>query len=636
MSDIIKLLPDSVANQIAAGEVIQRPASVIKELVENAIDAGATSIQIVLKDAGRTLIQVIDNGKGMSDTDARLAFERHSTSKISKAEDLFSLQTMGFRGEALASIAAIAQVELRTRAKGAQLGTKIMINASKCESQEPDMCPEGSNFMIKNIFFNVPARRKFLKSNQVELSNIIKEYEKLALVNHHVDFSLSNNDKLLNKFSGGSFKQRIASLWGAKVDQQLVPLNTDTSLVRITGFVSKPEGARKRNFLQFLFVNGRFMRHPYFHKAIISSYSELIPDDEQPNYFLNFSVDPESIDVNIHPTKTEIKFENELPIWQILAAAVKESLGRFSAVPQIDFDTIDAPEIPAFNDHTVVTAPEDGVDPTYNPFKPQSKSSAGGGSSYHPQSAGSFGGYSSNPLPDWEKLYQNFEKGKQKGIASITEQDVEDSFSDIGEVEPVNNGVQAEIITPDVSSAMCMQMKGRYILSPIKSGLMIVDQHRAHVRVLFEQYIKQLDATTISSQRVLFPEVLQLTTSQNIILKELEPEMEKIGFNLAQLSGNDWSINAVPAGMENVNIKDTILQVIDEVSMGGTSITTKVYESIALRVAKSAAIPYGKTMLQEEMDTLLSKLLCLPNPNYTPDGKTIISVLSNDQLEKMF
>lgn len=636
MSDIIKLLPDSVANQIAAGEVIQRPASVIKELVENAIDAGATSIQIVLKDAGRTLIQVIDNGKGMSDTDARLAFERHSTSKISKAEDLFSLQTMGFRGEALASIAAIAQVELRTRAKGAQLGTKIMINASKCESQEPDMCPEGSNFMIKNIFFNVPARRKFLKSNQVELSNIIKEYEKLALVNHHVDFSLSNNDKLLNKFSGGSFKQRIASLWGAKVDQQLVPLNTDTSLVRITGFVSKPEGARKRNFLQFLFVNGRFMRHPYFHKAIISSYSELIPDDEQPNYFLNFSVDPESIDVNIHPTKTEIKFENELPIWQILAAAVKESLGRFSAVPQIDFDTIDAPEIPAFNDHTVVTAPEDGVDPTYNPFKPQSKSSAGGGSSYHPQSAGNFGGYSSNPLPDWEKLYQNFEKGKQEGIASITEQDVEDSFSDIGEVEPVNNGVQTEIITPDMSSAMCMQMKGRYILSPIKSGLMIVDQHRAHVRVLFEQYIKQLDATTISSQRVLFPEVLQLTTSQNIILKELEPEMEKIGFNLAQLSGNDWSINAVPAGMENVNIKDTILQVIDEVSMGGTSITTKVYESIALRVAKSAAIPYGKTMLQEEMDTLLSKLLCLPNPNYAPDGKTIISVLSNDQLEKMF
>lgn len=637
MSDIIKLLPDSVANQIAAGEVIQRPASVIKELVENAIDAGATSIQIILKDAGRTLIQVIDNGKGMSETDARLAFERHSTSKISKAEDLFSLQTMGFRGEALASIAAIAQVELRTRAKGAQLGTKILINASVCDSQEPDMCPEGSNFMIKNIFFNVPARRKFLKSNQVELSNIIKEYEKLALVNHHVDFSLTNNDKTLSKFMGGSFKQRIASLWGGKVDQQLVPLNTDTSLVRITGFVSKPEGSRKRNYLQYLFVNGRYMRHPYFHKAIMSSYGELIPDDEQPNYFLSFSVDPESIDVNIHPTKTEIKFENELPIWQILAAAVKEALGRFSAVPQIDFDTNDAPEIPAYNDHTIVTAPENGIDPTYNPFKSQSKSNSGGGSSssYRPHNTG-FNSYSSNPLPDWEKLYENFEKGKQEGIASITEQDIQESFADFGEVEPVNNGVQAEILSPEVSAAVCMQMKGRYILSPIKSGLMIVDQHRAHVRVLFEQYMKQIDGMNISSQHILFPEVLQLTATQNIILKELEPEMEKIGFNLAQLSGNDWSINAVPAGMEHVNIKDTILQVIDEVSQGGTSIATKVYECIALRVAQSAAIPYGKSMLLEEMDTLLAKLLSLPSPNYTPDGKTIISVISNDQLDKMF
>lgn len=323
MSDIIKLLPDSVANQIAAGEVIQRPASVVKELVENAIDAGATTIQIVLKDAGRTLIQVIDNGKGMTPTDARLAFERHSTSKIAKAEDLFDLHTMGFRGEALASICAISQVELRTCAKGAQLGTKIVINASKCESQEPDVCPEGSNFMVKNIFFNVPARRKFLKSNQVELSNIVKEFEKLALVNHHVEFSLSNNENVLYKFGGSSFKQRISSIWGRSIDQQLIPLNIDTSLCKITGFISKPENARRRNYLQYFFVNGRYMRHPYFHKAIMSSYGQLIPDDEQPNYFLVFNVDPESIDVNIHPTKTEIKFENEMPIWQILAAAVK-------------------------------------------------------------------------------------------------------------------------------------------------------------------------------------------------------------------------------------------------------------------------------------------------------------------------
>ncbi|MGM9869457.1 MAG: DNA mismatch repair endonuclease MutL [Sodaliphilus sp.] len=635
MSDVIKLLPDSVANQIAAGEVIQRPASVIKELVENAIDAGATSVQIVLKDAGRTLIQVIDNGKGMTETDARLAFERHSTSKISKAEDLFSLHTMGFRGEALASIAAIAQVELRTRAKGAQLGTKIIINASKCESQEADMCPEGANFMIRNIFFNVPARRKFLKSNQIELSNIIKEYEKLALVNHQVDFSLTNNDKLLSKYLGGSFKQRIAAIWGVKVDQHLVPLSTDTSLVRITGFISKPEGTRKRNYLQFMFVNGRFMRHPYFHKAIMSSYEELIPADEQPNYFLNFTVDPETIDVNIHPTKTEIKFENELPIWQILVASVKESLGRFSAVPQIDFDTNDAPEIPAYTGDTQVAPPADGIDPAYNPFQSSgyapskpSYSSVGGGAGQ--------GYYSQHSMPDWEQLYSNFERGKQEGISAITDEDVEASFSDLDQIAPLNEDKQQEIVSPEVSTAVCMQMKGKYILSPIKSGLMIVDQHRAHVKVIFEQLMKQIDGKSITSQHVLFPEVLHLTASQHVILTELLPDMEQIGFSLAQLSGTDWAINAVPAGMENVDIKDTILQVIDEVHQGGTSIATKVQEFISLRVAQSVAIPYGKILLQDEMDNLLSQLLNFPDPTYSPDGKTIISVLTNDQLEKMF
>ena len=340
MSDIIKLLPDSVANQIAAGEVIQRPASVIKELVENAIDAGASSIKIVLKDAGRTLIQVIDNGSGMSDTDARLAFERHSTSKITNANDLFSLHTMGFRGEALASIAAIAQVELRTRKKGAEMGTKLCISASKCESQEPDFCQEGSNFMIKNIFFNVPARRKFLKSNKVELSNIVKEFEKLALVNHSTEFMLINDDStIFQLMAGDSFKKRIASLFTRSIEQQLITIETETTLIKISGFIGRPENARKRNALQFFFVNGRHMRHPYFHKAIMNCYDQLIPADEQPNYFINFEVDPSTIDVNIHPTKSEIKFENEQVIWQIIYAAVKEALGKFSAIPSIDFDT---------------------------------------------------------------------------------------------------------------------------------------------------------------------------------------------------------------------------------------------------------------------------------------------------------
>lgn len=628
MSDVIKLLPDSVANQIAAGEVIQRPASVIKELVENAIDAGATSVQIVLKDAGRTLIQVIDNGKGMTETDARLAFERHSTSKISKAEDLFSLHTMGFRGEALASIAAISQVELRTKAKGAQLGTKLDIVASKCESQEPDVCPEGSNFMIKNIFFNVPARRKFLKSNQVELSNIVKEFEKLVLINYHVDFSLGNNGNVMYKLMPGNFKQRIVAVFGRNIDQQLIPINIDTTLVKIAGFISKPEFARKRNSLQYFFVNGRFMRHPYFHKAVMTSYNQLIPSDEQPNYFLSFSVDPETIDVNIHPTKTEIKFENEMPIWQILVAAVKESLGRFIAVPQIDFDNEDAPEMPAFNKHTIVTTPEMGIDPTYNPFKPSVKKAAGEAQMSH--------GYTEiSPVTNWEKLYQNFEKNKQEGIDQITPDDIEQSFSTQPQLEG-GQDEQGALFSGDNMASRCMQLRGKYILSPVKSGLMIVDQHRAHIKVLYEKYMKQIDGKNITSQSILFPEILHLTPAQALVLKELNTDMEKIGFNLSQLSGNDWSVNGVPYGMDNVNIQDTILEVIDSFTKGGESIQEKIYNHLALTVAQSSALPYGKALSQDEMDKLLAELLSLSTPNYTPDGKIIISILKHDEIERFF
>lgn len=626
MSDVIKLLPDSVANQIAAGEVIQRPASVIKELVENAIDAEATRIQIVLKDAGRTLIQVVDNGKGMTETDARLAFERHSTSKISKAEDLFSLHTMGFRGEALASICAISQVELRTRPRDAQIGTRLVMNASRCESQQPDVCPQGCNFMVKNIFFNVPARRKFLKSNQVELSNIIKEFEKLAMVNHHVEFMLSNNGNVLYQLLGGSLKQRIAALWGRNIDQQLIPLHVDTSLVKITGFVCKPEFARKRNYLQYFFVNGRYMRHPYFHKAVLSSYGQLIPDDEQPNYFLDFVVDPETIDVNIHPTKTEIKFENEMPIWQILAAAVKESLGRYIAVPQIDFDTADAPEIPAYNPHTTVSVPDSGVDPHYNPFHSSGKSSQS-----RPAPA------IDSPMTNWELLYQNFEKAKSEGIGSISDKDIENSFGGVQPHVPQagTDDSQAILLAADVT-AVCMQFKNRYILSPVKSGLMIVDQHRAHLKVLYEQYMRQINGKNVTSQRIMFPEVLNLSPAQHIILKELVADMEKMGFSLSQLSGCDWAINAMPAGIDHVDVKDIILQVIDAATGGGETIAERVYDRIALTVARGTAIPYGKGLNQDEMTHLLSQLLQLPNPNYTPDGKTIVTVLTSEQIEKLF
>jgi DNA mismatch repair protein MutL len=614
MSDVIKLLPDSVANQIAAGEVIQRPASVIKELVENAIDAHATRIDIVLKDAGRTLIQVIDNGDGMSETDARLAFERHSTSKISQASDLFSLHTMGFRGEALASISAIAHVELRTRRRGAELGTRLFINASTCESQEPDMCPEGSNFMIKDIFFNVPARRKFLKSNQVELSNIVKEFEKLALINPQVEFSLTHNGNAMFKLMSGNFKQRIAALFGRNIDQQIVPVNISTSLVGIHGFVGKPENVRKRGALQYLFVNGRYMRHPYFHKAILSCYDQIIPADTQPNYFVIFDVEPESIDVNIHPTKTEIKFENEMPIWQILAAAVKESIGRFSAVPQIDFNQEGAINIPNLTSHTQVTPPASGADPTYNPFQVKS--------SHHTTRP------ENSIITDWEKLYANFTSGKSMPAESAPPVDLP--------VDATLDATDDKLIDSDLGVSKCIQLRTRYLLSPIKSGLMVIDQHRAHIKVLYEQYIHQIKEQKVKSQTVLFPDIMHLTPAQNIILKELEPEMESVGFSLSQLGGNDWSISALPAGLGTFDVKDTLLQVIESVTAGGESVSDTIHGKIALTVARNSAIPYGKVLTQDEMEDLLAKLLQLSNPNYTPDGKTIISVISNEQIEKLF
>ena len=624
MSDIIKLLPDSVANQIAAGEVIQRPSSVIKELVENSIDAGADDIHIILKEAGRSLIQVIDNGKGMSATDARLAFERHSTSKITCAEDLFSLHTMGFRGEALASIAAISQLELKTCRKEDSIGTKLLISASKCEKQEPEMCPVGANFIIKNLFFNVPARRKFLKSNQVELSNIIKEFEKLALVNHNVSFTLVHNDTTIYKLLGGSFKQRIIDLFGRSLDMQLIPLKLDTSLIKIDGFISKPENSRKRNALQYFFVNGRYMRHPYFHKAVLTSYDELIANDVQPNYFLNFTVEPESIDVNIHPTKTEIKFENEAPIWQILSAAVKETLGKFSVVPSIDFDTEDAPEIPAFTNDTECTKPNIDFDPTYNPFE-VSKSKVNSG--YRSQLP--------NSLKNWEILGEGFTKSK------IYQPDEEPlSPEPMVELPIKDNFISSSIFSDNAdevkNNIICFQLNGKYIVSSVISGIILVDQHRAHVKVLYERYLKQIERDEIVSQGIMFPVMLHLTPAQGAVMGEITDGLNKLGFNLSHLGGNDWTVNGMPTGVEKLDIEDTILQVIDEVNESGKELSAKLFDKIALSVARSGAIPYGKKLSNSEAEALVEDLLALPDPNYTPDGKKVINTLSLEQINKMF
>ena len=633
MSDVIRLLPDSVANQIAAGEVIQRPASVIKELVENSVDAGATHIQIILKDAGRTLIQVVDNGCGMSDTDARLAFERHATSKISQAADLFALNTMGFRGEALASIAAIAQVDLRTMRRGESVGTRLIINGSKVESQEPEACQPGSNMMVKNLFFNVPARRKFLKKDSVELSNILREFERLALVNPELEFTLVHNDSVLHQLLRGSLKQRIGDLFGKSLEKQIIPVETETSIVKVTGFVGLPECARKRNALQYFFVNGRNMRHPYFHKAVMQCYEQLIPSDEQPNYFLNFEVAPDSIDVNIHPTKNEIKFENEQSIWQILVAAIKESLGKFNAVPSINFDAEDMPDIPAF---TPDANAQHGIelDLSYNPFAstPVSstpKSSGGGTPSSWRRETNAVTG-------DWEKLYANFTGKRDDSIENIR-------ASAINEIDAIVNIPEEEVIVQsklDIESdevvQNLMQIKNRYILSPSKSGLMVVDQHRAHVRILYDRYMDLAQLGAMSTQRVIFPEVLQLSSSQNAIMESINEEVSAVGFDVSYLGDNSWSINGVPSVIDGVNTKDAILQMIESVTESGEEIGAGLKEKIALSMARAASIKVGQSLTQADMEHLMSDLFKLATPNYTPDGKLVVSIISIDDLHRLF
>lgn len=626
MTDMIRLLPDSVANQIAAGEVVQRPAAAIKELVENAVDAGATIIKIIVKDAGRTLLQVIDNGCGMSPTDARLAFERHATSKISKAADLYDLHTMGFRGEALASICAIARVELRTMRKDDTIGTCVIIEGSKVESQEPEVCAPGCNFMVKNLFFNQPARRKFLKSDHVEMNHILREFERMALVNPDIEFQLVHNDVVLHQLLRSSFKQRIVDLFGKSIDKQLVPVDTETSIVKINGFVSRPENARKRGALQFLTVNGRNMRHPYFHKAIMHCFEQLIPSDEQPCYFINLTVDPETIDVNIHPQKSEIKFENEQPIWQILVAAVKEGLGKFNAVPSIDFDLDDAPEIPVFQPDAGASHGLD-LDTSYNPFASQSPKAGGSASQVCRKSSVVMN-------QDWEKLYQDFERKRDEELSNIKASALNSmSLDEIGEEEIPDMDFSAGF---DSAVPAVMQLKGRYILSPAKSGLTVVDQHRAHVRILYDRYLDLARLDALSTQRVIFPEVLELSPSQSVFLEGIAGELSSLGFDISFLGDNSWTVNGLPSVLNDVNPRELMMAMLDMVMDSGEKLGESMRERIAFSMAKSAAIKPGQQLTSAEMDHILSDLFKLATPNYTPDGKLVLSVIATDDIARLF
>lgn len=608
ISDVIQLLPDSVANQIAAGEVIQRPASVIKELVENAIDAGATDICINVKDGGRTLIQVIDNGCGMSPKDARMAFERHATSKITSAMDLYSLHTMGFRGEALPSIAAVAQIELRTMRHGDSIGTKLEISESHFEGQQPDACQPGTNISVKNLFFHMPARRKFLKKDSVELGHIIHEFERLALVNTHVDFSLYHNDTVLHQFKGGTLKQRIAALFGKNVENHIAPISTETSLVKIEGFIGMPSGAKKRGALQYLFVNGRNMRHPFFHKAILKCYEQLIAPDSQPSYFINFEVDPSTIDVNIHPQKHEIKFEHEAAIWQILIAAVRETLGRNQVNGALDFDSDEAPEIPLFEPQSNVGAPEEIVDEDYNPFRAASDNPPR--QSY---TSSSYNWNQNNQVPkDWDKLYENFNRQRN------------DAFLDFAEPE-----LETKPTTP------CFQLQNSYIVTSSQQGLMVISQRRAHIRILFERYMALLDKGDMASQKLIFPEDFEISAAQSAVLEAVLPQLSTIGFELQQNGATNWSILSSPAAVEGVSPVELLLAIIDDIPSDVLD-RKALQQPLALSMARSAAVKGGRQLSDAEMESVVADLFRCSEPSYTPEGLPVMFIVDNNEISRRF
>ena len=592
MSDIIHLLPDSVANQIAAGEVIQRPASCLKELVENSLDAGASHIRVIVRDAGRTLLQVIDDGKGMSPTDARMAFERHATSKIRQASDLFQLRTMGFRGEALASICAVAHVEVQTRRAEDEVGTRIEIAGSEVISQEMVQCPVGTNMRVKNLFYNVPARRKFLKTNQTELRNLITEFQRIVLVNPHVQFTFVSDDEIISDLAASTLKQRIEAVFGHSskpYTSHLVDVSTETELIRISGFIGKPETTGK-NSQQFMFVNGRYMRHSYFHKALMTAYSGMLLPDHSPSYFLYFDIDPDAIDVNIHPTKTEIKFADEQAIFQILLAAIKESLGKFNVVPSLDFTTETQIDFPQRITAAPIAAPHIQVDPNYNPFRSASTRQTTTG---------------------WEQLYESTNVRPETISKPLFEEPIIEEYTSLS------------------------QLDNRYIIALTNAGLLMIHQHRAHTCVLYRVLLEQLKEQKAAMQPLLFPEIIELTQDDLTTFEQLLPELQSVGFELEQFSPSAYSIISIPSLLGQKNATEAILQVIHSVQDTERSAQQQWQEMVALSLAEQMAIPQGKPLTDIEMRDLVNRL-DLASTRYLPNGKTISTLLSHDEIQKRF
>ncbi|MBO4372918.1 MAG: DNA mismatch repair endonuclease MutL [Bacteroidales bacterium] len=611
MADVIRLMSDALANQIAAGEVIQRPASVVKELVENSVDAGADEITVNIKDAGRTLVQVIDNGCGMSPSDARMSFERHATSKIYTSDDLFCICTKGFRGEALASIAAVAEVELKTRREEDSIGTQIIINGSQFIGQNPVSTTVGTYFSVKNLFFNVPARRKFLKANSTELQHIIAEFQRIVLTHPSISFSLYHNGTLIYNLPQSNLKQRIINVFGKNLNQELIPVEIDTSIVKITGFTGKPAATKKRSDKEYFFVNNRFMKSQYFHKAVALAYENLVRPDCIPPYFLYFEVDPHSIDVNVHPTKTEINFENGSDVFRLLQAGIRETLSKSDVAPAIDFDSesddIDVPYFP--KDAPIPPMPKVNFNPFYNPFETNQSSNSGG----YQHRTDDDGERQRNNIDNWQQLYA--------GNDSVT--------------EDLTFATHESTFAAKVENRL-IQIKNKYIVSPSKSGIMIIDQRRAHKRVLYQKYIEKVDANVDSVQTLLYPITLNLDVTSFAMAFDIRDEFQVVGFDIEFNEDNSIVINGIPPFLSEESATEVITDIIDSYKEGHGNVSTSIKDILAIAAANREVIPYGKALSPEEMRQLIDSLFATNEPNFSPEGEPVIVIVGMDEIEKRF
>lgn len=605
--DIIQILPDSVANQIAAGEVIQRPASAVKELMENAVDAGASEITVIIKEAGKSLIQVIDNGCGMSETDARLCFERHATSKIRKSEDLNMIKTLGFRGEAMASIAAIAQIELKSKTKENELGTRILIEASEVKQHEVCSCQDGTSIMVKNLFFNVPVRRKFLKSNAAEMRHIMEEFTRIAIINPGVEFQLLHNNNLLYKLPAGNLKQRIIGLFGSDYNKKLLPLNEETSFVKFGGFVGKPEYARKTRGEQYFFANGRFIKHPYLNHAVENAFQELLPGDAYPTYFITIEIDPSLIDINIHPTKTEVNFQNSQVIYNIIKSAVKKALGQYS-VDEMDFERDMALNLAGSGRNTPVRPPEIKVDPDFNPFRSSEKNNT----------------FRKKQVPEnWEKLYE--------GLKEKTPDHKKEIFETETSKQQEEGQKSMTLYTEDA-----FQLNNLFLVTKIKSGLVIIDQTRAHQRILFEKFMSVYEGTKEASQQQLFPVTIDLSPHDSNILEEIIGEIRQLGFDIENFGGNTFLVRGVPTGMNNTEIKDVLEKCIESYKKNNNELNPDKRVNLARSMAVNMSVKPGKRLKPEEVREIIHQLFACEYPGVSPDGKPALTMLALDELLQKF